>query len=543
MSEVKESLEIKDDQDKKKETKTSSQKNRKKNSTKVSSKETSVQKEDKKNIKGIDIENDVDISPFVSNVDGNVYAISNLPEEFVATLFAWVSRSPKSFKEHLKQAVKEYNVQTPSGKGFEGLSERAKKFHEKWTVDYGHSSVAELGTAHVGIEKVSRLASAELELSSQFLSLTEYSQRYQRPKRGDWYNPFDKRTKLNKQVEEFFNRTFDVFEKLIDGVLSYLINQETDNGQKIISERRKKELEKLAFEDARYVLPLAMYTQLGMTANGRAWRDALAVLGNSDHAESVKLADDIRTELKKVLPTLLKYSTPSNYQKVSKKRLRNALPESIKRQSVPVDVQLQASSFESEIICHLVSLLYMQERQVSYQQAILYVTHSMTREQREKIIKELLHEMEQFDMAPDVFKHIHFNATLQLSEAAWHQLLRHNRKTDFSYSKPTTKIGLTIPPRIKAAGLEELVKDIAEESNKLYNKLISEGYAIEAEYIVLNCHKRQVFMTFSLWEAYHLVNLRTSEEAQWDIKNIFLDLYKQLNACYPLLMSMAKRRI
>ncbi|MNH33894.1 Thymidylate synthase ThyX [compost metagenome] len=49
-------------------------------------------------------------------------------------------------------------------------------------------------------------------------------------------------------------------------------------------------------------------------------------------------------------------------------------------------------------------------------------------------------------------------------------------------------------------------------------------------------------MDFSLWEAYHLINLRTSEEAQWDIRETFEELFKQLYTVHPLLISQAKRR-
>ncbi len=45
--------------------------------------------------------------------------------------------------------------------------------------------------AHIGIEKISRLASAELELANTFNSFTEYSQRYQRPQRGQIYTPVE----------------------------------------------------------------------------------------------------------------------------------------------------------------------------------------------------------------------------------------------------------------------------------------------------------------------------------------------------------------
>lgn len=115
-----------------------------------------------------------DIKKYVSNTDRDIYTVSNIPEEVIAVIFAYVSRSSKGFRENIDVVIKEEQ----HGK------DRASKFHEKWVLNYGHASVAEHAAVHMGIEKVSRLFSSILELSNEFLSFTEYSQRYQRPKRG-----------------------------------------------------------------------------------------------------------------------------------------------------------------------------------------------------------------------------------------------------------------------------------------------------------------------------------------------------------------------
>lgn len=510
-------------------------------------------------------EQQIDLTPFVSNVEGDIYAITNLPEEFIATLFAWVSRSPKSFKEHLKQAIKDFNIQAPAGEGFDGLSEKAKKFHEKWTVGYGHSSVAEHSQAHVGIEGISRLASAELELANTFLSITEYSQRYQKPERGKWHNPIESDSEVVRvTVEDFFNVTFDVFEELIRGVYGHLKSQyhasrefkelkkqqkENDTNIEVLIEIDKKlaaqysAMEKLAFEDARYVLPLAMHTQMGMTANGRAWRDALAFLGNSDHVESRKLSQDLRTEITKVLPVLLKYAEPSQYQVNSKKRMKSFFKNKNTLVAPRQDVQLHTVSEELTVINHLIATLAVKYSDIPYANALVTAKFNMTLEQKEQLVRDLLFEMKHFDMAPPEFNHIRYSADFLVSEANWHQLLRHNRKTDFTFSSPSPAFGIKIPPRIAEAGLTHLLKDIAVKAEELYNKLVELGFEKEAEYVVLNAHKRLVHADFSLTEAYHLINLRTSEEAQWDIRETFEELYKQMHAVHPLLVSQAKRRL
>src|SRR3990172_4981726 len=87
-----------------------------------------------------------EIKKYVSNTDKDIYTVSNLPEEVIAVIFAYVSRSPKGFRENIGVVIKEEELG----------QERATKFHEKWVLHYGHASVAEHATVHIGIENVSR---------------------------------------------------------------------------------------------------------------------------------------------------------------------------------------------------------------------------------------------------------------------------------------------------------------------------------------------------------------------------------------------------
>lgn len=494
--------------------------------------------------------NEVDITPFITNPEGNIYAVTNLPEEFVAVLFAWVSRSPKSFKEHLEIAIREGHIKAEDYVGknaFETLTEKAKAFHDKWTVGYGHSSVAEHAVAHVGIEKVSRLASAELELSNEFYSITEYSQRYQKPQRGEWVNPFlptpTRAVDTNnphRKFERFMHKCFDTFEALINGVYQDLLKNNDAYLDTLSPAEYKKHcdaLMKLAFEDARYALPLAMYTQLGMTANGRSWRDGLVKLYSSRYPEVVHMANEIKEEITKVLPTLLKYANKSEYELNRAKRIKSHFkPMSIGYDNVPY-ATLVHYVHENEAVTNIIAQQFVEQTGTSFLEGEARAKN-MTHAERYAMIDDLIFEIGKFDNPPEAFKHVDYQADILVSEANWHQLLRHNRKTNFTFSQPSPYNGITIPPRIVQAGMQSLLDELAEESKKLYEELGD----VHGAYVILNAHNRRVVAHFDLWEAYHLINLRTSPEAQWDIRRTFEDLYNQLKAVHPRLIQGAKRR-
>jgi thymidylate synthase ThyX len=490
------------------------------------------------------------LSMFITNTEDNVYCVTNLPEEFVAVLFAWVSRSPKSFKEHVLQAIADGHIdpRTVALDPLQTLSDKAKAFHEKYVVGYGHSSVAEHANAHVGVERVSRLASAELELSNEFYAITEYSQRYQKPQRGQWFNPFEQSVSHSGptrdmiqnpdwlEYEAFMNECFDVFEDLIRGVYMHLtkgnIHPAVDGKVNPINTIAMKQ----AFEDARYALPLAMYTQLGMTANGRAWRDGISNLYASDYPEVIGMTDKLKREITKVLPTLLKHAEPSEYQIKSKKRMQARFKDTFKKGFTNT---VDLSDFPRDAIgCRMI----VEKEMIRAQGISIDEAHhraiTMTDEEVKAVVRELIWEMGKHDTPPDSFKQLHYEFAMFISEANWHQLLRHNRKTAFVFAQPNTSGGITVPPRIKAAGLEKKLFELSLKADEFFRKL-PEG---KREYVVLNAHRRQIVASCNLWELYHLINLRTSQEAQWDIRQTFEELYKQLEFVCPTLISGAKRR-
>src|SRR5947209_16212331 len=86
------------------------------------------------------------LRPHFTNLDGPVFALTNLPEVVKGALFARYSRSPKSlrrlfldeFAEGTARGVTESTVGTA----------RAESLYERVFVEYGDDSVAQLGGVH-----------------------------------------------------------------------------------------------------------------------------------------------------------------------------------------------------------------------------------------------------------------------------------------------------------------------------------------------------------------------------------------------------------
>ncbi len=463
---------------------------------------------------------------YVSNTDKDIYTVNNIPEEVIAVIFAYVSRSPKSFRDNISTVIKEEQLG----------QERAEKFHEKWVLNYGHASVAEHASVHVGIENVSRLFSSMLELSNEYLSFTEYSQRYQTPAKGDFYTPveLDDNKTLKKEFQDLSCDLYDIYAELNDILFDYLKKTSpTPEGKDENSHHSA--LKKLAFEDARYALNLSTHTNLGMTGNARAVENAISVLLSSDYTEAKNRAEEIKQEVKFSIPTLIKYADKKDYITETRRNLQDRLSFShnIKPGAHLSSVNLfnwTGKPFDNPqkvALKEIVKAILFEHTVSSYKRISRSIEDSWTMADLLSLFKKTVKHLGKHDDPMQAFKLINYEAEFIISEACWHQLLRH-RKVNWIYKDPSIYNGVTIPPNITNAGAKNLLYSAIYKSETMYHKLLNEGFDNVAHYVVTNAHNRRVIGKFDLWELYHLINLRMSEQAQWDIKSVIGELVKQV---------------
>ncbi len=481
-----------------------------------------------------------DINKYVSNTDRDIYTVSNLPEEVIAVIFAYVSRSPKSFRDNISTVIEEEQ----HGR------ERAIKFHEKWVLHYGHASVAEHASVHVGVERVSRLFSSLLELTNEFLSFTEYSQRYQKPQRGDFFIPpeLDGRPALKSEYARLNDSLYEAYSELNEGLFEWL-KKESPAPEGREEKTHFRALEKLAFEDARYALGLGTFTNLGMTGNARALENALSKLLSSPYPEARLRAEEIKDEVSFSVPTLVKYANPSPYIVETAKELTSMCQDITKQEhgknSTGVTLLdwtgARSDTPETEALEVIVSSVIFSYSNLSHRE-VSELLGDKDPGHLTAVFKQSIEKMGKFDNPAEALRLVNYRAEFVVSEACWHQLLRH-RKVKWITQEPTVIHGYLTPPSIVSSGLEEVLARAVKNSEELYGKLMNESLHTVASYVVTNAHLRRVMGSFDLWELYHLINLRTSEGAQWDIKNVITTLAEEVSRYHPNLLKPALKRV
>jgi thymidylate synthase ThyX len=484
-----------------------------------------------------------EVKKYASNIDRDIYTVSNIPEEVVAVIFAYVSRSPKGFRENIASVIHEEQLG----------QERAAKFHEKWVLNYGHASVAEHAAVHVGIEKVSRLFSSILELSNEYMSFTEYSQRYQSPQKGDFYIPEEltNNDSLKNRYINLNNYQYDLYSELNGKLFEFL--KDTVPTPSGMEERiHHRALEKIAFEDARYALNLATFTNLGMTANARAIEDSLTKLLSSKYSEVRNRAQEMKDEVRFSVPTLVKYANENEYVTHTRQKLEEVSAQTLNNNpaqpaSGSYEVNLLnwtgKGSSEPELVAidSMINAILFEHSGANYS-AIEQDLVNTSLEEKLEILKKSLEKLGKFDNPINALKLVKYDVEFVISEACWHQLLRH-RKVNWIVQDPGIESGITVPPHVEKSGTEDLLTKSVSESEDLYRDLVNGDLAEAASYVVTNAHNRRMLGNFDLWELYHLINLRMSEGAQWDIKNITGILAEKISEHHPNLVKPALRRL
>ena len=112
-----------------------------------------------------------------TNLDGPVFALTNLPEVVKGALFARYSRTKKSlrrlFLDEFAEDVGATGELTRAGEA------RAEQLYERVFVEYGDDSVAQLGGVHLACEQASQLLCKALEWG-RLAAYLEQSTRYMR---------------------------------------------------------------------------------------------------------------------------------------------------------------------------------------------------------------------------------------------------------------------------------------------------------------------------------------------------------------------------
>ena len=377
--------------------------------------------------------------------------------ETISAAYARISRDPAPVNELRKRASIEI--------------EDARKSNRTIVYKYGHGSIAEHAVFNFDILGISRLAVEALQ-SFRLTSFTEKSQRYIRIGE-DWHLPSEMDQSV-PVVKELFSCYTTLLKALADRGVSR-------TGAK---------------EDARYILPLAVTSQMGMTVNARELEHIIRRLSAHPLQEVRELSRALYNAVMPVAPSLMLFTDSSGMDRIAHEQPA----------AEPSDTEVSLLECDSD-------------SRVGDWLRRLYGTRDF-----DMVYDELgIH-----DSLPRFWELFRADFMITVSATAYAQLKRHRMSTQLVTSYDPS-LGVTVPPSLLEAGLGDLFLEAVSRAEAAAAHMGRVG-----EYLLTNAHRRQVRICMNGRELNHFSRLREDEHAQWDIRAIAAEMVQQVRKRAPL---------
>ncbi len=418
--------------------------------------------------------------------------------ETISAAYARISRSSLSVTELRENSIAEV--------------ENARKSNDNIIFEMGHSSVAEHAVFNFDLIGVSRYLS-EIIQKSRLASFTEKSQRYVTLS-NDYVIPEEiENSVLKEEYTSMVEKQFNFYRKLYDAAKSMLVVDDFGGSKKLMYNRAK--------EDARYVLPLAMESQMGMTISARNLERLLRRLDCCDLTEASVLKEKIESLVKHIAPSLIKYTTKEDYY-------MNCLDMSDITQTQSNFQQVHLTDYTEDADLKILASLIFEETGGSYLK-ILENLKGMAKKKIGNMYNSIFCGMKAYHNPPKAFEMAEFSFQMHMSSSCFAQLKRH-RMLSLIYCR--NRRNFVMPELLIMTGLGMEIDSIHLETLKLYDKMeeIKKGLG---DYILMNGHGVDVILKANLRELYHVSRLRSDSHAQWEIRELSLIMDQIIMRCAP----------
>ena len=505
------------------------------------------------------------LEPYFTNLDKPVFAFTaKVPEEVVAVLFSKYSRSQHSIRKNFLDLVKDPGsgfksildtVSSSAGnEAFTAALAKARDFFRRILVEYGDDSVGELGIAHVACEDVSQIAAKKLE-DARLISPLEKSTRYVVFEKGKYYKPAAiTNSKFAEDYAAICDELFDVYSTQIEPMKAFArekwpIAAFDLSGKKISEMNDEAEIKraKVAYESSvraraldilRYYLPAATVTNVGITANGRAFEYLISKLLSDELDEIKQIGQMMHEELSKVIPSLVKRAAASNYLAETKKAMHSFTAAKLSGVGIKKQPTVTLVSYDKEAEINVVAAALYQFSHHPLSQ-LRKMAKKMTAEERMKAIDEYMGKRTNRRERPlRAAEATYYQFDVLSDYGAYRDLQRHRIMTQIPQLL-TVEHGYDTPPEIVEAGFGEQFHRCMKKAAAGYRKIAAE-MPNEAQYVVPLAYHFRYLMQFNLREAYHLIELRSTPQGHPSYRHIVQEMYRQIRAVHPALVHYMK---
>jgi flavin-dependent thymidylate synthase len=439
----------------------------------------------------------------------------DLTPETLSAGYARISRDPRSVDEIRRDAAREVG--------------RARRSNEAIIFGMGHSSVAEHAVLNLDVIGISRLAAEELQ-RTRLASYTEKSQRYI-TLTGDYLVPEEiaamgRSAAMNELVSSLNAAYTTLFERLLPFMQEKYADLWSDP-------KRRGVVEGYAKEDARYVVPLAALTQMGMTANSRVIEMTIRRLAAHPLAEIRELAGRIFDAVFPHAPSVIRHTDPTPYD--------TGAPAEIARVAAQISGGPDGGRDNAALLTlvdhtpnadeRLAAVLLFARGRRDFD-SCRRMAENLTAQQKEALVDAAFSHIESYDRVLREFELITLTFDAVVSASNFAQLKRHRMATIIAQDYDID-LGIEVPPSVADAGLTDTFRDAVGRAETLFKEIYTKNPRA-APYVLTNAHRRRVLVSLNLRELYHVARLRMDGTAQWDIRSLASAMTEEARRVMPL---------
>ena len=504
------------------------------------------------------------LAPFFTNIDAPVFGLK-LPQEVAGALFSRYSRTAKSLRRvFLDEFVGEQGLAgglLGGGAADDGDAlKKARAFYDRVLMGYGDDSVAQLGGAHLAVERVSNVAAQVLEDARIGIAFLEKSTRYvrfdQRDAAGDflWFRePSLMSSRHRDAYAALMDRLFSAYAAQIEPMIAHIErvlpiesvavrHPRTGEPLDFADVKRDEDLLKAArrayaatvrahaCDVMRSYLPGATLTNLGIFATGQAFEHLLNRLLTHPAYECRALAAAMRHELDRLIPSFVKRSAESAWQEGLRARAAAAARRALPSGELPAPgVTLVDFDRDGEEKV-LAALLYPHaDRPLA---DVRSRVNAMTPSERTALLSSLAAgRRNRRDKPPRALEEAAYTFDLLGNLGIYRDLHRH-RVLSQERQPFTTVHGHDTPPEILESGHGAVFEECMARAHDLH-EAVKTDHPAEAPYVVPFAFRVRWYVTLNLREAVHLCELRSMPQGHPDYRLVAQEIWRRIEEVHP----------
>jgi thymidylate synthase ThyX len=467
------------------------------------------------------------LRPYFTNLDGPVFALTNLPEVVKGALFARYSRSDKSLRRlFLDEFVGDLDLTGDlTVDATVGLA-RAEELYARVFFEYGDDSVAQLGGVHLACEQASNLLTKVLEWG-RLMAYLEQSTRY---------IPYDSRlhgryrylrpseiceSRLGARYVADMDAIFDTYSAMLPEVLDWArerFPKDAADSDFVY----KQTIKAKACDAVRGVLPAATLSNVGIYGTGQAYEAMLLRMRAHPLPEARTYAQLMLDELLKVIPSFLaRVDRPdrggawtaylqgtSEHTAMVVERIFGPERHQLEQDDPAAEVTLLDWDPDGEdkvlaAICY--PHTHLPEAQV------LDRVRQMPADDRVALMRAYVGDRTNRRHKPGrAFERTGYRFDVLGDYGAFRDLQRHRMLT-IEWQNLSPRHGYELPAAVLDAGVGSRFDDALERSAALHDTLLPD-FPHQAPYAVSLAYRVRYVMQMNAREAMHLCELRSSPQ-------------------------------